>query len=98
VSVSSEVWIGVSEALDPLSVTRRTAYLKRRGTPGKVEVTVRYLAGQRLIVLQPKGPLAPDATYVVIVSPSVADLAGNAWDQQPAEPGAQRLRYLFRTA
>jgi hypothetical protein len=94
----SEVWIGASEAPDPASVTRRTAYLKRRGAAGKVKVAVRYLEGQRLIVLEPLSALAHGATYVVVVSSAVTDVAGNSWDQQPAEPGAQRLRYVFTTA
>ena len=91
-----KVKITASEALDRSTLSNKSVYLKKKGSAKKVAAKIRYSSSKNRIVLIPKAPLAPQATYKVVVSTSVTDLAGASWDEK-VKAGDQRLKFVFRT-
>jgi hypothetical protein len=94
VSPTSKVKVVATEALKPSSVSKRTAYLKKKGVFGKVKVKVSYVAKTHTILIKPAKPL--HGTYQVTIR-GVRDAVGNPWDQDLRKPGAQPLKYTFTT-
>ncbi|NPD03507.1 hypothetical protein HN031_02260 [Nocardioides sp. zg-1308] len=98
VPVSTTVKVRASESLKAGSVTRRTVFLKGRGSANKVRAEVRYDARTRTVVLDPARALERRTTYTLTVTTGVRDVAGNAFDAKSGTPGPQALTLRFRTA
>ena len=76
VATNGRVTVGLSEALDPISVSGSSVFLESDGG-GVVEGQLQLENGNRRVVLTPTAHLDPETGYTVTVS-GVRDIAGNA--------------------
>ena len=97
VKLSAKVLAKATEALEAGSITGKTAFLTAEGSSRHLRAKLAYRPSSHTIVLTPTGRLRHRTTYRVVIQ-GVRDLAGNAWDQKPAQAGAQPLRYAFTTS
>ncbi len=74
VPTTTTVTLTLSEDIDSLTIGSRAALLS--GPEGYRE-THATLAGRTLTIV-PDAPLTPGATYQVVLSPDITDLAGNS--------------------
>ncbi|MBD3235651.1 MAG: hypothetical protein GF330_02985 [Candidatus Eisenbacteria bacterium] len=91
------VRIGFSEALDPATVHEGSVYLL--GPDGVVPLAhAPWLEeAQMVAVLEPADSLAMGATFTVVATHLLRDLAGNALDQDPQTGGNQDYTATFTT-
>ena len=87
----------LSEKARKATVTTSTAKVVRKGSTKAVAATVRYDATTRTVTIDPTARLEAGATYRVVVTTGVKDLAGNALDQKPARTGLQKAVWAFTT-
>ena len=80
-----------TEALAPKTVAKANVVLKTDGH--KVKVRVTYVAGRRLVKVNPKGSLEP-GHYVVRIPTGITDVLGNRLDAK-AKPGSQPVKWTF---
>jgi subtilisin-like proprotein convertase family protein len=98
VKATTKVKVKASEALKGSTVTKKTVFLKAKGSSDKVKAKVSYNSSKKMIVLTPSKALKKDKKYNVTVTTKVKDVAGNAFDAKPGKPGAQALKFSFTTA
>jgi subtilisin-like proprotein convertase family protein len=98
VKVTTKVKVKVSEALKGSTVTKKTVFLKAKGSSNKVKAKVTYNSSKKMIVLTPNKALKKNKKYNVTVTTKVKDVAGNAFDAKPSKSGAQALKFSFTTA
>lgn len=98
VKVTTKVKVKVSEALKSSTVTKKTVFLKAKGSSDKVKAKVTYNSSKKMIVLTPNKALKKNKKYNVTVTTKVKDVAGNAFDAKPSKSGAQALKFSFTTA
>jgi hypothetical protein len=94
VDIDTQVALLFSEAMDPGALTS-AFHLQRAGapTPG----TGLLDTNGRIYTFTPASPLVWSTTYAVVVDSTARDLAGNALDGNPAQPGADGYVSLFQT-
>jgi subtilisin-like proprotein convertase family protein len=85
------VRVVVTEALDPTTLSKQTAVLKRNGV--RVKSWITYIDSRRTIVLKPRKPLK-SGDYRVVVKTSVTDVVGNRFDASK-KAGLQQLTWTF---
>ena len=98
VKVTTKVKVKVSEALKGSTVTKKTVFLKAKGSSDKVKAKVTYNSSKKMIVVTPDKALKSNKKYNVTVTTKVKDVAGNAFDAKPGKSGAQALKFSFTTA
>jgi hypothetical protein len=94
VDIDTQVALLFSEAMDRGALAS-AFHLQRAGTnaPG----TGLLDANGRIYTFTPASPLDWSTTYAVVVDSTARDLAGNALDGNPAQPGADGYVSLFQT-
>ena len=85
-----------SEAVLRSTLTATQVRLFRSDRVNQVRATIRYRPNRHLVVIDPRRDLAPGTTYQVVLTTGIRDLAGNRLGSK-AQPGAQRVMWLFRT-
>ena len=98
VKVTIKVKLKVSEALKASTITKRTVFLKAKGSSTKVKAKLKYNAVGKTIVLIPKSSLKKHTKYTFTATTGVKDLAGNPLDGAAGKPGAQKVKFSFTTA
>ncbi|MDJ0785391.1 MAG: carboxypeptidase regulatory-like domain-containing protein [Myxococcota bacterium] len=78
VDPATPIALDFSERLDPASVDGTTLLLQRiDGTPGPVPVTPTLDATARRVLVTPAAPLASGASFELVATPGIRDVAGN---------------------
>lgn len=106
--VDREVTIGIGfkEAVDPSTVSGSSVRLYLdNNSDGAVDggdtlvtgTSVEYAADQGTAFLSPNTLLAATGAYVILVTSGIKDLAGNAFDSDPATGGNQNRVITFTT-
>lgn len=87
----------LSEKARKATVNGTTVRLVRKGSAKALAATVTYHRATRTIGIDPATRLKAGASYTVVVTTAVKDLAGNALDQKAAKSGLQRAVWSFTT-
>lgn len=96
VPVTAVCRLTFSEALLPASVQSAAVSL-RDSTGASVPFTLALSPGAEQVTLTPNDTLAFSTRYELRATPALTDTAGNAFDQDPAQFGAQEFTADFRT-
>jgi subtilisin-like proprotein convertase family protein len=97
VGQGKDVRVTFSEAIRRSTLTASTVKLVRKGTTVRIPATLTYNRATRTLTLDPTHRLRHHATYKVVVTTAVKDVAGNALDQKPSVAGNQKARWTFTT-
>lgn len=86
-----------NEAVRRLTVTKADAFLTVAGSTTHLKAKVRWKAGTRTILINPKADLRAGTTYKVTITTKVKDLAGNPLDQNKTKSGLQKKTWKLTT-
>lgn len=96
-SRTANVKATTNEAVRKLTVTKAHAFITVAGSKTHLKAKVRWKAGTRTIVINPKADLRAGTTYKVTITTKVLDLAGNPLDQNKTKSGLQKKTWKFTT-
>jgi uncharacterized protein YkwD len=96
VGVGANVVAVFSETIRAGTVNTNTVKLFRKGSTTPLAAAVSYDATAKKAILNPSASLARGATYKVVVTAGVRDLAGLRLDQDPAQAGNQAKSWTFK--
>jgi subtilisin-like proprotein convertase family protein len=97
VAPGKNVRVTFSETVRRSTLTASTVKLVRKGTSTRLAATLTYDRATRTLTLDPARRLRHHATYKVVVTTGVKDVAGNTLDQKPSVAGSQKARWTFTT-